>query len=292
MPDALHTTARSLRQFFVEVRTFFTAAAARQPLLLLLDDMQWADPTSLDLLRSLARSLATLPMLLLVNYRPDDLDHYRPFSQLIPLLVRESRAARIDLAPLSAVALHTFVRARYHLSTCDESRLATYLTRRTEGNALFANEMLRTLEERDVVATGGKTLGDLEGVAVPTLLRQIAAGRVARLGPEAERLLEIAAVIGQQVPLDIWALVGEVDDGAVEAVAEQGLGVRLLVESPDGVLFAHALIREALYEALPALHRRWLHGRVAEALMGTRKETRTRSSITFSRRVTRGRGSG
>ncbi len=271
MPDALHTAARSPQQFFVEVRTFFTAAAARQPLLLLLDDMQWADPTSLDLLRSLARSLATLPMLLLVNYRPDDLDHYRPFSQLIPLLVRESRAARIDLAPLSAVALHTLVRARYHLSTRDESRLATYLTRRTEGNALFANEMLRTLEERDVVAIGGKTLGDLEGVAVPTLLRQIAAGRVARLGLEAERLLEIAAVIGQQVPLDTWALVGEVDDGAVEAVAEQGLGVRLLVESPDGVAFAHALIREALYEALPALHRRRLHGRVAEALMGTRK---------------------
>ncbi len=202
LPDALHTVARSPQQFFAEVRTFFTAAAARQPLLLLLDDMQWADPASLDLLRFLARSLAALPMLLLVNYRSDDLDRHHPFSQLIPLLVRESRAERIDLAPLSAVALHTLVRARYHLSTRDESRLATYLTRRTEGNALFATEMLRALEERDVVAIGGKTLGDLEGVAVPTMLRQIAAGRVARLGTEAERLLGIAAVIGQQVPLD------------------------------------------------------------------------------------------
>lgn len=126
--------------------------------------------------------------------------------------------------------------------------------------------MLRTLEERDVVAIGGKTLGDLEGVAVPTLLRQIAAGRVARLGPEAERLLGIAAVIGQQAPLDLWALVGEVDDGTVEAVAEQGLGVRLLIESPGGVAFAHALIREALYEALPARRRRRLHHAVGEAL--------------------------
>lgn len=65
--------------------------------------------------------------------------------------------------PLLPDALHTLVRARYRLSPRDESRLVTYLTRRTEGNALFATEMLRTLEERGIVATDGATLGDLEG---------------------------------------------------------------------------------------------------------------------------------
>lgn len=80
LPSALHSRAQSPQQFFAEVRTFFTAAAACQPLLLLLDDMQWADPASLDLLRFLARSLTALPMLLLVNYRSDDLDHHHPFS--------------------------------------------------------------------------------------------------------------------------------------------------------------------------------------------------------------------
>ncbi len=266
LPDALHTTARSPQQFFAEVRAFFAAAAARQPLLLLLDDMQWADPASLDLLRFLARSLATLPLLLLVNYRPDDLDHHHPFSQLIPLLVREAHAERLDLAPLSAVALRTLVHERYCLSGVDETRLVAYLTRRTEGNALFAHEMLRALEERGVVATGGETLGDLEGVAVPSLLRQIVAGRVARLGAEAERLLLIAAVIGQQAPLGVWAQVGAVDEGAIEAVAERGIAARLLVETPEGVGFAHALIREALYEEVPALRRRRMHRAVGEAL--------------------------
>ncbi|MDQ6604275.1 MAG: AAA family ATPase, partial [Chloroflexota bacterium] len=267
-PAALQTAAQSPGQFFAEVRAFFVAAAAEQPLVLLLDDMQWADPASLDLLRFLARSLAALPLLLVVNYRPDDLDDHHPFSQLIPLLVRESRAERLDLAPLSAVALHTLIRERYRLGVADEDRLVTYLIRRTEGNALFAHEMLRALAERGMVTTGGETLGDLEGVAVPSLLRQIVAGRVARLGTEAERLLGVAAVIGQQVSLDVWALVGEVDEGVVEAVAEQGLGVRLFVETRGAVAvaFAHALIREALYEVIPTRQRRRLHRTIAETL--------------------------
>jgi len=268
LPDAFHTAARSPQQFFVEVRTFFVAAAAKQPLTLLLDDMQWADPASLDLLRFLARSLATLPLLLVVNYRPDDLDVHHPFSQLIPLLVREARAERIDLAPLPAAALQTLVHARYRLGAADETRLVTYLTRRTEGNALFATEMLRTLEERGIVATDGVALGDFEGVAVPLLLRQIVVGRVARLGPEAERLLGAAAVIGQQVPLDVWALIGEVDEGTVEGMAERGVKARLFIEARGGagVGFAHALIREALYEEMSVLRRRRLHRAVGEAL--------------------------
>ncbi|CAA9569352.1 MAG: hypothetical protein AVDCRST_MAG88-2191 [uncultured Thermomicrobiales bacterium] len=269
LPSALHSAAHGPQQFFAEVRAFFAAAAARQPLVLLLDDMQWADPASLDLLRFLARSLAMQPLLLVVNYRTDDLDGHHPFSQLIPLLVRESRAERLNLAPLSAAALHSLARARYRLGPADEGRLVTYLTRRAEGNTLFTHEMLRALEEQGVVAPGGETLGDLEGVAVPSLLRQIVAGRVARLGAEAERLFGIAAVIGQQVPLDVWALVGEVDEGTVEAVAEQGLGARLLVETRGGagVAFAHALIREALYEEVPAMRRRRIHHAAGEALV-------------------------
>ena len=115
-------------------------------------------PLSLDLLRFLARSLAhAAALLVLVTYRPDELDRHHPLSQLLPLLVREAHAERIDLAPLAAAALRDLVRARYALGAPDEARLVAYLVRRTEGNALFATELLRTLEERGVVATGGAT---------------------------------------------------------------------------------------------------------------------------------------
>jgi transcriptional regulator with XRE-family HTH domain/tetratricopeptide (TPR) repeat protein len=265
LPSALHTTVRNSLEFFAEVRTFFAAATAKQPLLLLLDDLQWADPASLDLLRFLARSLTTLPLLLIATYRTEDLDHQHPLSQLIPLLVREARAERLDLAPLSVAALHVLVHRRYHLDAADADTLVAYLARRTAGNALFATEMLRTLEERGIVAAAGTTLGDFEGIGVPMLLRQVVAGRVARLGAHAAELLAIAAVIGQEVPLAVWATVGS-EAVTVETVAERGIAARLLVETREGIGFAHALIREAVYASIPAMRRRHLHRRVGEVL--------------------------
>src|SRR5262249_37943364 len=131
-PSALTSRALSPQQFFAEVHAFIAAATARQPLLLVLDDMQWADPASLHLLRFLARSLATLPLLLIVIYRSEELDPHHPLAQLIPLLVREARAERLELAPLSAAALDLLVQQRYRLGAVDAARLVAYLVRRTE----------------------------------------------------------------------------------------------------------------------------------------------------------------
>ncbi len=271
MPSIQYTTAQSPQQFFAEVRAFFAAVAAQWAIVLLLDDLQWADPVSLDLLRFLSRSLAPLPLLVLATYRPDALDRHHPLSALLPVLVRESRAERLDLAALPSEAVHELVRRQFRLRAPDEERLVDYLLRRTEGNALFVGELLRTIEERGIVAAGGATLGDLEATPVPTLLRQVVEGRVARLGTEMERLLDIAAVIGQDVPLDIWATVGEADEAAIEEVTERGLGARLLVEERGGerVAFAHALIRESLYEGIPAIRRRRIHRRVGEVLIAS-----------------------
>src|SRR5206468_994849 len=114
----------------------------------------------------------------------------------------------------------------------------------------------------------GWRLGDLRAVSVPTLLRHVIEGRVGRLGEEAVRLLGVAAVIGQDVPLDLWAAVAEIDEETVLDTAERALDARLLAEASGGerVRFAHALIREALYEGIPAIRRRRVHRRAAEAL--------------------------
>jgi DNA-binding CsgD family transcriptional regulator len=255
---------------FQRVRDFFAALTASCPVLVLLDDLHWADPASLDLLRFIARSVGALPLLLVVTYRSDELTRRHPFYQLLPLLVRESHAARLDLGPLSDGALREIVAARYRLDATDESRLVTYLRDRTDGNALFAVEVLRSLEEQGAVCPEGDAwrVRDLGGVIVPSLVQQVIDSRVARLGETARRLLAVAAVIGHEVPLAIWATVAEADEDTLLDLAERAAAVGIIegVGEGDAVRFRHALIREALYEGVPPLRRRHVHRRVAEAL--------------------------
>ena len=108
----------------------------------------------------------------------------------------------------------------------DIDRLIAYLQERAEGNPFFLGELLRTLEEGGMLrpTDGGWALGDLRQVRIPPLLRQVIDGRLARLGEEAQRLLAIAAVIGQEVPLDLWAAVAECDEEALLALVEQAAG--------------------------------------------------------------------
>ncbi|MDQ6906301.1 MAG: AAA family ATPase [Chloroflexota bacterium] len=258
---------------FGQVRAFLDALAASRPVVLLLDDLHWVDPASLDLLRFLARSVATMRLLILATYRSDEITRRHPLYQLLPTLVREAGAARLDLHTLGDDAVRTLVTTRYRLIPADADRLAAYLRERAEGNALFVAELLRTLEEWGALVEDGERwqLSDLRRVAVPALLRQVIDGRVARLDAESQRLLTVAAVIGHEVPLAAWAAVGEADEDAVLAAVEQGLSARLVVEvaGEERVRFAHALIREALYESITAIRRRRMHRRVGETLAGS-----------------------
>jgi DNA-binding CsgD family transcriptional regulator len=255
---------------FQQVLDFFRAVAAEHPILLLLDDLHWADLASLDLLRFLARSVSTMPLLLIVTYRSDELTRRHPLYALLPLLVREASATRIDLRALRAEDITALVQARYHLPDPDALQLVAYLNERSEGNPFFLGELLRTLEEEGVLrdTDGGWSLGALGRMQVPPLLQQVIDGRVGRLDDAAQRLLAVAAVIGQEVPLDLWATVTARDEAALLPVIARAVEAHLLGETPDGsgVRFVHALIREALYEGLLATQRRVLHRRIGEAL--------------------------
>jgi DNA-binding CsgD family transcriptional regulator len=255
---------------FRQVRDFFIALAAVQPVVLLLDDLHWADPASLDLLRFLARNLATLPLLLIATYRSDELTRRHPLYQILPLLVREAGAERLPVDALEDGAVRALVAERYPLPDGDADRLISYLQGRAEGNALFVGELLRALEEGDTLTRDGDSwrLGDLTDTAVPELLRQVIDSRVGRLERETQRLLSVGAVIGQGVPLAVWAAVAGVDEETLLKAVEQAAQAGLLAEMPDGktVRFAHALIRETIYEGEMATRRRRLHRRVGEAL--------------------------
>lgn len=136
---------------FVQIRDFLRSIVVQQPVVLVLDDLQWADPASLDLLRFLARQSAMLPLLLLVTYRADALTRRHPLYGLIPILVHDAHALRLDLRRLGEDAVRALVKVRFQLPQQDEDRLVSYLQNRAEGNPFFIHELLRTFQEESSV---------------------------------------------------------------------------------------------------------------------------------------------
>jgi tetratricopeptide (TPR) repeat protein len=255
---------------FVQVQDFLKALASRRPVALLLDDLHWSDPASLDLLRFLARSISSVPVFVIVTYRSDELTRRHPLYALLPQLAREASAARIDLGRLDDDAVTQLVGERYDLPAADATRLVAYLQARAEGNALFVGELLRALEEGGVLANtaDGWRVGDLARTGVPTLLRQVIEARAACLDDDAQEALGAAAVIGQEVPYAVWAAVGGMDEDTLAAVVEQAAVSRLMEETAEGTgaRFVHALIRETLYEGMLPSRKRRLHRAAGEAL--------------------------
>lgn len=256
---------------FAEVREVFLRLSETRPVLLVLEDLHWADPTSIELLRSLAAHLTHQALLIVGTYRVDELTRQHPLTRQLPALIRESDAVRLELKRLTAGDLRQLVAAQFALTPTDEARLIRYLGDHAEGNPFFATELLRALHETLVLqpAADGWTLGPLDQLVLPSLLRQVIDGRVDRLGEETRDHLAIAAIIGQEVALDLWSAAGDIDDEGLLSVVERAVAANLLQAERDGtrVRFVHALTREALYEGMLPPRRRAWHRRIAESLM-------------------------
>lgn len=268
-PGVTHGSSQTA--LFGEVREFLAGLSRVQPLVILLDDLHWADTASLDLLRFVARKLASIPILLLITYRSDEVGRQQPLYWLMPLLVREALAVRIDLSPLGDDDVRDLIHHVYQLTVDDTSRLATHLQARAEGNPFFLGELLRSLHGSVLLpmADDGWSLGPLADIRVPVMLRQVIDARLQRLGAEADALLAIAAVIGQVVPLALWTTAAATTTESLIPLIERAVEARVIDAASDGltVRFAHALIREALYDGVLPPRRRVWHRQIAEMLV-------------------------
>lgn len=260
----------SQEALFAQVCDFLVRLSRRRTLVLILEDLHWTDAASLEFLRYLARQIADLSLLLVVTYRDTELDRGHPLYQVLPVLVREANAARINLRRLDEASMLTLVEDRYHLTTLEVARLVEQLSMYTEGNPFYIVELLRTLEEEGYIrpTDDGWELGDLGQVPVPPLVRQVIEGRLARIDEESRALLSLAAIIGQEIPIDLWRAASGASDEELTRVIEQAIGLHLLEELADrtGLRFTHALVREALYDRVVLPRRRLWHRTVGEAL--------------------------
>jgi DNA-binding NarL/FixJ family response regulator len=268
--DAEICGAESAAELFRDVRDFLDDASSRIPLVLILEDLHWADQSSLDLLSEVARRLDRTRMLIIATWRVDELNRRHALYRLIPSLVRQAGGIRIDVRPLGTDAQRALIAAQYGLTSDDAARLAVYLRQHGEGNPFFLTELLRTLVEEKLLVRDGSVswrLGDLSQAPVPELVRQVIETRVIRLGDDVRQLLEIAAVIGHEVPLDLWTALIDVDNRLLLSAVERLVDARLLNEMPpNSYRFSHALVREAIYDGIVLPRRQALHREIGQLL--------------------------
>jgi predicted ATPase len=245
---------------------FLRAAATRQPLLLVLEDLHDVDRGALDLLVHLSRQLAGSRMLVVGTYRDVEVDRTHPLSAMLAELRRSSHFGRLVLRGLSVEQVQ-----RLLVSTgvpAAGRSLAEAVHRQTEGNPLFVQEVARDLtEEGQPAYVPGETLID----RIPEGLRDVIGKRLSRLSDRTNQVLSVASVIGREFRIDVLQQVAEVSpDDVIQSLAEaHARGIIEEREATSGSLvfrFSHALVRQTLYEEIFAAWRiRW-HQQVAVAL--------------------------
>ncbi|MGH2802899.1 MAG: ATP-binding protein, partial [Thermoleophilaceae bacterium] len=252
------------------VTDLLVAAGRQDPLLLILEDLHWADGATLLLLRHLARSAAEARMLVLVTFRDSDADLAGAPSETLVELRRAEGVVRMRLGGLSTGDLVELIRGVADGEPDPE--LANAIGELTDGNPFLVCELWRALVDSGALEESGGCIAlarPLEATASPQSVRELVSQRLARLRPTTAALLELAAVSGAAFELDPVRRASELEEPALLAALEEAERSGLIDALPVPVLayrFAHELVRRALYDRLPASRRAELHLKVAEAL--------------------------
>lgn len=251
-------------RLFESVCSFLLTIARSSPqgLLLILDDLHWADQATAQLVVHLARKLAGVPLLLMATYRTVELDRTAPLVDALAELSREGICERMVLGPLSIDDTRALVEQTWGSAAPQAATAA--LHHKTEGNAFFTQEVLRELQ---AAGFGPDSLeAGLAGLQVPEGVRQVIGKRLSRLGPQANRLLEACAVLGDGARFEVLAAVCEDEDEVLLNALEEAVATGMLREEGQGYHLSHALIRQTLNDGVLSPRRRRLHLRAAEAI--------------------------
>ena len=233
---------------FERVRDVLVRATAASPVVVVLDDLHWADPASLRLLRFLTRELDRAPVAFLVTTRPGDRSEHQVRTR--GELARTAGFLHLELGPLDADATSELVRATAADVRADE---VARVCSRSGGNPLFAVELARFVD------------GQHGPAALPVGVRDVIRCRLAPLPEPARETLRLAAVIGERVDLDLLLRARGPDPGTAAGTLDASQAAGLLRGDGGSLVFSHALVRETLLDELSDVARRRLHQRVADA---------------------------
>ena len=238
---------------FEETLALLTGHAAAAPVLLVLEDLHWADTSTLNLVVFLAHNLAERPLVLLATYRQDEPSSAGRMRRLADGVRRSGSGLVLELGPLAPGELIALLAAHAPMPAA----VTDAIVARSEGNPFFAEELL---------AAGGGETGEL-----PRRLRDLLLQRVARLDPATQGLLRLAAAAGRDVGYPLLAALAAVPEPDVRESLRQAVEHEVLVpdQAAGAFRFRHALLAEAIYTTILPGEREELHARLAEELSRT-----------------------
>jgi predicted ATPase/class 3 adenylate cyclase len=274
LPEPLRSDPETERyRLFGAVASWLASVSAETPLLLILDDLQWAAKPTLHLLRHVLRFPEPARVFVVATYRDTDVGRGHPLADLLADLRRAGGAERLPLTGLDATGVAAFMEAAAgHGLDEDGEDLARAVWTETEGNPFFLSEVLRHLSEAGALERrDGRwvTTATLEDVGIPEGVRDVVGRRLSRLSNAANRALTVAAVTGLEFEPAVVAAASGLGEEELLGALEEAVTARVVVEIPGAVprnRFSHALVRATVYDELTGSRRVAIHRRVAEAI--------------------------
>ena len=243
--------------------------AQRRPVCLVLDDLHWADESTLQWIEYAFRRLQKTPLLLLGSYRDEEVTEEHPLSALTADLGAQGVLEEWELPPLSLVQSAQLLSQVLQRPLSDHDELAEVSLHLTGGNPFYLCALATGLNESGLVQTVSKEGADWKARLVsyvPQTIQAALGERLRRLSSRGRKLLEVGSVLGHRWSFSLAAIVsGQRRPYLIEAVKEL-LGARLLVDQGEQYAFQHDLVREFIYRHLPHAQRQYLHGKTAQTL--------------------------
>ncbi len=254
------------KETFYESTKQVKEIAEKTPLVVFLDDLQWVDKATLDIMSYMDEKLEKSSVLFIGAYRPEDISEDHHLNEIMRRTRRKASLKTIKLDPLTYEDTEETVNSVLGVDETPKS-FVDKIHDKTEGNPLFIKESLRQMQDENVIDPDeNRYPEESDDISVSEMVYNVIERRVKRLNDQTIKVIEIGSVIGSSVPFDVLSRTAEIDEIDLLDHIDMLIGNQLWEEDPDGerFYFSHDLIRDAVYDGIKRLKRKLLHKKAAK----------------------------
>jgi len=258
-------------RLFEAVSQFITNISREAPLLVILDDLQWTDESSLLLLHYLARSVYRTPLLLLGAYRSTDIDSKHPLTPVLTELNRERIPQSVSLKRMSLDDVTEMIKQILEQDDVP-TEFCKLVYEKTRGNPFFAEEVIKSLKEEELVYRQENKwkIKEVSSIEFPETVKNVIKARMSRLDDDCQNVLTLASFIGNDFSCEALHEVTGIEENKllelVERLLKTGLVKHRVIRGEDVCSFADIIVRDVVYEEISPFRRKKLHNVVGCAL--------------------------